>query len=54
MDLDKPVLFQEVKDFDIIYVCGENTFYLLKKIRETGFDKVIIEFTKTDKLYLEG
>ena len=52
MDLDKPVLFQEVKDFDVIYVCGGNTFYLLKKIREIGFDKVIIEFTKTDKLYL--
>lgn len=52
LNLDNPVSFQEVKDFDVIYVCGGNTFYLLKKVRETGFDKVIIEFAKTDKLYL--
>jgi len=51
LNLDKPVSFQEVEDFDVIYVCGGNTFYLLKKVRETGFDKVIIEFAKTDKLY---
>lgn len=51
LNLDKPVSFQEVEDFDVIYVCGGNTFYLLKKAREAGFDKVIIEFAKTDKLY---
>lgn len=51
LNLNKPASFQEVEDFDVIYVCGGNTFYLLKKVRETGFDKVIIEFAKTDKLY---
>jgi len=51
LNLDKSVSFQEVEDFDVIYVCGGNTLYLLKKVRETGFDKVIIEFAKTDKLY---
>lgn len=51
LNLDRPVSFQEVENFDVIYVCGGNTFYLLKKVRETGFDKVIIEFAKTDKLY---
>ena len=51
LNLDKSVSFQEVEDFDVIYVCGGNTFYLLKKVRETGFDKVIIEFAKTDKIY---
>ena len=51
LNLDKPVSFEEVEDFDIIYVCGGNTFYLLKKVRETGFDKIIIEFVKTGKLY---
>ncbi len=49
--LDKPISFKEVRGFDVIYVCGGNTFYLLKKVRETGFNKVIIEFVKTDKLY---
>ena len=52
LNLDKSVSFQDVEDFDVIYVCGGNTFYLLKKVRETGFDKVIIDFAKTDKLYL--
>jgi len=52
LNLDKHVSFQEVENFDVIYVCGGNTFYLLKKVRETGFDEVIIEFAKTDKLYL--
>ncbi len=51
LNLDKLVSFDEVEDFDVIYICGGNTFYLLKKVRETGFDKVIIEFAKTDKLY---
>ena len=51
LNLDKPVSFQEVEGFDVIYVCGGNTFYLMQKVRETGFDKVIIEFAKTDKLY---
>ncbi|MDP3640060.1 MAG: Type 1 glutamine amidotransferase-like domain-containing protein [Nanoarchaeota archaeon] len=49
--LNKPVSFEEVKDFDALYVCGGNTFYLLKKVRETGFDKVITKFAKTDRLY---
>lgn len=52
LNLDKPASFKEVENFDVIYVCGGNTFYLLKRVRETGFDKVIIEFAKTDKLYL--
>jgi len=52
LNLDKHVSFQDVEGFDVIYVCGGNTFYLLKKVRETGFDKVIFEFVKTDKLYL--
>ena len=51
LNLDSPISFEKVEDFDVIYVCGGNTFYLLKKVRETGFDKVIIEFAKTDKLY---
>ena len=51
LNLDKPFSFQEVEDFDVIYVCGGNTFYLLKKVRETGFDKIIKEFLKKDKLY---
>src|SRR3989338_5214697 len=37
LNLDSPVSFQEVEDFDVIYVCGGNTFYLFKKIIENFF-----------------
>lgn len=52
LNLDKPASFDEVEGFDVIYVCGGNTFYLLKKVRETGFDKIIKEFVKTGNLYI--
>src|SRR4030043_1378453 len=32
-----------LKDKDIIWVQGGNTFYLMKAVRESGFDKVIKE-----------
>ena len=51
VNLDIGFSFKDFKDYDLIYVCGGNTFYLLKKIRESGFDKVIAEFVKHDKLY---
>jgi len=51
LNLENSVSFQDIKNFDVLYVCGGNTFYLLKKVRETGFDKVIIKFVKTGKLY---
>ncbi len=51
LELNKLILFQEVEGFDVIYMCGGNTFYLLKKVRESGFDKIIIEFVKNGKLY---
>ena|SRR3989338_6164675 len=51
LNLDHLVKFKEVRDFDVIYVCGGNTFYLLNKVKETGFDKVIKEFVETGKVY---
>ena len=38
--------------FDIIYVQGGNTFYLLKAVRESGFDKVVKEFIEQGKIYI--
>ncbi len=50
-NLSKPVTNKEVRDFDVIYVCGGNTFYLLKKVRETGFDMVIKDSVNANNLY---
>ncbi len=37
---------------DAIYVCGGNTFYLMDEIRKTGFDKKIIDFINSGKVYV--
>jgi len=50
--LDGPVTYSEVEDFDAIYICGGNTFYLMKKIRETGFGEIIKKMTALNRVYL--
>ena len=49
--LNHKILYKEVKSFDIIYVIGGNTFYLLHRIKETGFDKVIKKFLERSGAY---
>ncbi len=49
---NKAQLMQELKDMDIIYVQGGNTFYLLKQIRMTGFDKVVKKLIKKGVIYI--
>lgn len=39
-------------DKDIIYVQGGNTFYLLKCVRESGFDKVVKELIQKGVIYI--
>lgn len=41
LNLDRKVTANEIENADVIYVCGGNTFYLLKKIRESGFDQLL-------------
>ncbi len=36
----------------IIYVAGGNTFYLLQKVRESGFDKVVKDLVEKGVLYV--
>jgi len=51
INLDTDYSLDEFMNCDLIYVCGGNTFYLLKKVRETGFDRIIVDFVKSNKLY---
>lgn len=48
----RKVSWNEVKDFDVMYVCGGNAFYLLKCIREAKFDKIIKKFLNSGKVYV--
>lgn len=45
LNLDHSIHPNEIKNADVIYVCGGNTFYLLKKIRESGFDLLLKKFS---------
>lgn len=41
LNLDHKIKNEEIEKSDVIYVCGGNTFYLLKKIHESDFDKLL-------------
>ena len=51
-NLDKEISFDEVKDYDAIYVCGGNTYYIMNKFRETGLDKIVIKLVNQGKIYI--
>jgi dipeptidase E len=40
------------KDKNVIHIEGGNTFYLLKAIRETGFDEILKELLNEGKIYV--
>ena len=42
----------DIYDFDIMYMMGGNTFYLLDMIRKTKFDKGIKTYLNKDKIYI--
>ena|SRR3989344_2870521 len=42
----------EIENYDVVYVCGGNTFYLMHEMRRTGFDKQIINFINSGKVYV--
>lgn len=45
-------LRKRLKTFDIIFVEGGNTFYLLKYVKESGFDHIIHEFLTRGGVYV--
>jgi dipeptidase E len=48
----KEKLMEELKCVDIIFVGGGNTFYLLKKTRESGFDEAVKEKVEDGAIYV--
>ncbi|NQV00825.1 MAG: Type 1 glutamine amidotransferase-like domain-containing protein [Parcubacteria group bacterium] len=51
-NLDKKISMEEVKDFDALYICGGNTYYIMKRFRQTGLDKIVIELVNQGKIYV--
>ena len=51
-DLDSRISYRKISSSDVIYVIGGNTFYLLHKMKESGFDKVIRKFVREGGAYV--
>lgn len=51
-NLDKKIIMDEVSNFDAIYVCGGNTYSIMKKFRETGLDKIVKRLVNSGKIYI--
>lgn len=45
-------LSAELEGIDILFVAGGNTFYLLQKVRESGFDKIAKEVVQKGIIYV--
>lgn len=50
--LDRKAENKDLKNKDVIFVFGGNTFEYLDKIRKTGLDKLIKKFVKSGGVYL--
>ncbi len=44
--------FVNFPEYDIYYVCGGNTFYILDRMRKTGVDQILIKAVKNNKFYI--
>ena len=47
-DLHIGMSVEELKQYDIVYLCGGNTKYLLHRINETEFNKTLMEYIHDD------
>jgi dipeptidase E len=50
--LDRKIKKDDLKNKDVIFVFGRNTFDYLNRIRKTGLDKAIKSFVKKGGIYL--
>lgn len=51
-NMEYKLTYDEINGFDAMYVCGGYTLHLLNKVKEAGFDSLIMEFINNGKLYL--
>lgn len=51
---NKPFIPINENGYDVIYVCGGNTFIYLDRIRKTGLDKFIIDAVKSNRSIYVG
>ena len=49
---DEKEVFEKVSNFDVIFVAGGNSFYLLEKVKQSGFDNVVKELFDKGIIYV--
>ncbi len=49
---DRSEVSRILKEDDVIYISGGNTFFLLQELRKSGADQIITEQIKAGKLYI--
>ena len=47
-DLHENMPLQELKKYDVVYLCGGTTSYLLSRINDTGFCETLMSYIKED------
>ena len=50
--IDGSMTIDEIMKYDCICVSGGHTQYLLKQVKETGFDSIIKKFVYANKVYV--
>lgn len=43
---------EELRNYDVVYLCGGSTQYLLQRINDTGFHKALTEYIQSDGVVL--
>ena len=47
-DLHTGMTTEELQQYDVVYICGGETYYLLERINETVFNKSLMEYIQKD------
>lgn len=47
-DLHRSMTLEELAQYDVVYLCGGRTPYLLERINDTGFSRVLMQFIAND------
>ena len=51
-DLHRNMLYNELKDYDIVYLCGGDPSYLLERVNDSGFSEALKRFAKENGVIL--
>lgn len=51
-DLHRMMELEELRQFDLVYLCGGSTAYLLQRVNESGFRESLLGYIREDGLVL--